>query len=75
MYRFIKCEGLYPNAEKQFAFYNTVNDRFITVHDDQLFETVEELKSAMDDAKYTDKAKYRLLSLIPYNYGLDDDNE
>lgn len=48
MIRFITCTGEYPHSSEEdnttFAFYNTVNDHFLSMGGGQTFEDYEDFK-------------------------------
>ena len=65
MIRFVDLRG--QGTGFRFAFWNTVNDRFLTVSDEQAWDTREELLSALDyeDENRRERLTQRLLPLLP----------
>jgi hypothetical protein len=50
---------------RQFAFYNTVNDRFMTISDIQVFDSLAELIAALKDDGYDAEFCIRIFRLLP----------
>ena len=57
---------LEDNPPRQFAFFNTVIDRFVTINGYQVFDSLSDLIMEMEADKFIDEEQYnRLLSLLP----------
>lgn len=54
-----------PNWPRQFAFYNTVNDKFVTISDIQVFDSLGELVAALEDDACDIELCNRLMRLLP----------
>jgi hypothetical protein len=72
MMRFIDLRGqidVYEqDKEKQtstFAFFNTINDRFVEIDSDQTWDTVQEFRQSCSNAKIDHVNFERLMALIP----------
>jgi len=54
-----------PKWPRQFAFYNTVNDRFMTISDIQVFDSLAELIAALEDDGCDAEFCIRIFRLLP----------
>lgn len=63
MIRFVEIHGEYLDGKKTFAFYNTVNDHFLSMGGGQTFEDYEDFKLCYSVSCGYDQE--RLEALIP----------
>ena len=69
MIRFVYIGSQISSNERQFAFYDTVQDRFLDFKGDQVFSSLEDFKTSAKNHKLYE----RCLRLLPVNGLLKED--
>lgn len=65
MIRFIHIGGQINKDADEFAFFDTVTDRFVTIYDDQTWGSRDDLIESMALADMSGRDRERMLSLLP----------